>query len=288
MTSTTSNTKRPTRPADAPSYYVKYDGVRGRGTKHLSLPGAKQAAWEMFSADGEVKRGWTIKWTKVRGEQKWDGAVVSKAGVEQGWYFLITEVAAPAPKPARKSTAKSKPNLRKAGPRGCNECGAPAGMGHADNCITQMKPKSKAKAKVETKAPAKSKPVVKRKPASAPVKRRTFATTAKPTRKPAAGKLPALRPMGVLYRNKSDDSISVYVEWAGGAKHGVTRKHTTGWRLGENQRPLAKRLMSAISAGVVATNPVVTTDKQGEVYVKYDNAIVGAKTLNADLKRLGY
>ena len=50
---------------------------------------------------------------------------------------------------------------------------------------------------------------------------------------------------------------------------------------------VAKRLVAAIEAGAIFTNPCKKTNLLGETYIDSDCAIVG-RLLSADLKRLGF
>ncbi len=67
---------------------------------------------------------------------------------------------------------------------------------------------------------------------------------------------------------------------------GVDRPRTSGWSTGKS-RPLANRLAKAIRAGAAIDSLEVLTDVNGKTYVGYRH-VVGAKHLNADLKKLGF
>jgi len=67
---------------------------------------------------------------------------------------------------------------------------------------------------------------------------------------------------------------------------GVDRERSSGWGTGKS-RPLANRLAKAIRAGVAIADLEVLTNVNGETYVSYRH-VVGARHLNADLKRLGF
>jgi hypothetical protein len=67
---------------------------------------------------------------------------------------------------------------------------------------------------------------------------------------------------------------------------GVDRERSSGWGTGKS-RPLANRLAKAIRAGAAIADLEVLTDVNGKTYVGYRH-VVGARHLNADLKRLGF
>ena len=68
----------------------------------------------------------------------------------------------------------------------------------------------------------------------------------------------------------------------------VDRPITSGWRISKHkQKEKVERFTRAIEDGVVTKNPRVLTDVNGRTYVGF-NSCVGARHLNADLKRLGY
>lgn len=67
----------------------------------------------------------------------------------------------------------------------------------------------------------------------------------------------------------------------------VDRPRTYGFLIGGKKTRLKDRLVRAIEAGAVMPNPVVKEDKNGKTYVSHGIAVLG-RTLNADLKRLGY
>jgi hypothetical protein len=62
---------------------------------------------------------------------------------------------------------------------------------------------------------------------------------------------------------------------------------STGSASKRTSRSLAQRLVSAICAGRAYPNPRVTADRAGQEFVTFDINILG-RTLNADLKRLGF
>lgn len=68
---------------------------------------------------------------------------------------------------------------------------------------------------------------------------------------------------------------------------GVDRPNTGGWLLSTKHQALAQRLRQAILAGVVFRSPEIVRDKAGKTYVS-QVARVGGRTLNADLRRLGF
>lgn len=82
----------------------------------------------------------------------------------------------------------------------------------------------------------------------------------------------------------SGDSISVFPFW-----NGVDRPQGAGWGLRNTpaHNKLALRLKAALEAGVVYRSATVATDVNGKTYVATQGHILG-RTLNADLKRLGF
>lgn len=68
----------------------------------------------------------------------------------------------------------------------------------------------------------------------------------------------------------------------------VDRPSVGGWMLSAKARPLAERLKRAIEAGAVFTAGRIATDVDGRTYVATTGPRVLGRTLNADLKRLGY
>lgn len=66
---------------------------------------------------------------------------------------------------------------------------------------------------------------------------------------------------------------------------GVDRPETFSWSV--RGQALADRLVRAIRAGVVCLGSAVQTDANGKTYVAFTSPVLG-RTLNADLKRLGY
>ena len=80
------------------------------------------------------------------------------------------------------------------------------------------------------------------------------------------------------------DGISVTPFWAG-----VDRPQGHGFGLLNTaaHRKLAERLKAAIEAGVVFPNATVTVNVNGATYVDSD-CLVGGRTMNADLTRLGF
>ena len=86
---------------------------------------------------------------------------------------------------------------------------------------------------------------------------------------------------------RTADGITVWAEWPAA---GVDRPRTMGWGLGPaNARTarLAARLQGAIGAGVVFGPATVRTDVRGQTYVEAASRVLG-RTMNADLRRLGY
>lgn len=84
----------------------------------------------------------------------------------------------------------------------------------------------------------------------------------------------------VIKQNPSDGLFVVHALWSG-----VDRPRGVG--IVVRTRKLAERLERAIRAGVVVTVDRVMRDAFGSTYVQ-ENRAVSARTLNADLKRLGY
>jgi hypothetical protein len=71
---------------------------------------------------------------------------------------------------------------------------------------------------------------------------------------------------------------------------GVDRPEAIAYGLGkrtDRRHDLAWRLVWAIEAGVVFTNPTVKTDVNDRTYVAVESQVIGRR-LNADLKRLGF
>jgi hypothetical protein len=67
----------------------------------------------------------------------------------------------------------------------------------------------------------------------------------------------------------------------------LDRRELSGWGLPLKHRKLAERLKRAIEAGVVYGRAAVATDVNGKTYLKSDWRVFG-RTMNADLKRLGF
>jgi hypothetical protein len=81
------------------------------------------------------------------------------------------------------------------------------------------------------------------------------------------------------------DCIAVTALWEGAEK--VDRNHVYGMILSKTKRALAERLVRAIEAGVVISDLAIKTDVNGNTYVGSKSNVLG-RTLNADLKRLGF
>lgn len=80
-------------------------------------------------------------------------------------------------------------------------------------------------------------------------------------------------------------SLVVHVEWDGVT---VDRPRTFAISLPTSRSwKLAYRLMAAINAQVACVNPFVTYDIYGKSFVESHCKVMG-RTLNADLKRLGF
>jgi len=69
---------------------------------------------------------------------------------------------------------------------------------------------------------------------------------------------------------------------------GVDRPFVGGWGIPIDARTLAERLKRAIEAGVVHSDARIETDANGSTYVATTQVRVAGRTMNADLKRLGY
>ncbi len=67
----------------------------------------------------------------------------------------------------------------------------------------------------------------------------------------------------------------------------VDRTDLMGFIMKPAKCVLAKRLATAINAGVVFENPTIETDVDGKTFVSSDMNVMG-RHLNADLLRLGY
>lgn len=80
------------------------------------------------------------------------------------------------------------------------------------------------------------------------------------------------------------EGIHVTIEWSG-AK--LDRPNTGGWGLGAQHGKLAERLVRCINAGKATGTPTIATDVNGKTYVSAPHKVFG-RTMNADLKRLGF
>lgn len=80
------------------------------------------------------------------------------------------------------------------------------------------------------------------------------------------------------------ESISVTAIWSGAE---IDRPDVGGWGLGLNHRSLAERLARAIDAQAAFEAPALRTDINGHTYVEARRRVMG-RTMNADLKRLGF
>jgi hypothetical protein len=69
----------------------------------------------------------------------------------------------------------------------------------------------------------------------------------------------------------------------------VDRPDSYGWSMNATpkNKSLATRLVNAIKAGRVMTNPIVCKDKDGKTFVSSGMTVLG-RHMNADLKRLGF
>lgn len=68
---------------------------------------------------------------------------------------------------------------------------------------------------------------------------------------------------------------------------GLDRKDGTAWGLKAGHRALAERLVAAIEAGVILSEPVICTDINGATYVSVSSRIL-SRMMNAELTRLGF
>lgn len=82
-----------------------------------------------------------------------------------------------------------------------------------------------------------------------------------------------------------EDCIEVETVWHSDGK--LDRRDGLGYRLGPNHDRLAKRLVRAINDGKVFVDMSVKRDVNGKTYVE-ETSLVRGRTMNADLKRLGY
>lgn len=67
----------------------------------------------------------------------------------------------------------------------------------------------------------------------------------------------------------------------------VDRPNSRGWGLGPRHEALANRLVRAVNDGVIFSDFRKGTDDNGQTYLTATSNILG-RTLNADLRRLGY
>jgi hypothetical protein len=81
------------------------------------------------------------------------------------------------------------------------------------------------------------------------------------------------------------DGLHVEVTWGGAA---LDRPCTSGWLLALVHAELAVRLATAINAGAVYSNPRIVRDCNGATYVQADSVRMLGRTLNADLRRIGF
>lgn len=96
-----------------------------------------------------------------------------------------------------------------------------------------------------------------------------------------------LKPTAIIKQTtdyEGKPTINVSIVWSGAT---LDRPTSGGFGLKPTHLALAKRLAKAIDAGVVYLNPTVRTDVNGQTYVSSSCCVLG-RTLNADLKRLGF
>jgi hypothetical protein len=79
-------------------------------------------------------------------------------------------------------------------------------------------------------------------------------------------------------------TLTVWTIWKG-----VDRPKTSGLTIADTEagRKLAARLKLAIEAGATDRDPTIHTDRRGQTYVQAETTVRG-RTLNADLKRIGF
>lgn len=101
-----------------------------------------------------------------------------------------------------------------------------------------------------------------------------------------------LKPTAIV--NKYDMSpyggssgIEVAVDWGETVDRRISGGIVVNSVNPKTARQLVKRLVKAINAGVVYTNPKICKDLFGQTYVDAECRVVGRK-LSADLKRLGF
>jgi len=102
---------------------------------------------------------------------------------------------------------------------------------------------------------------------------------------------PVLTPMATSYTGA--DEIHVEVTWSARNPDGtraalLDRPHTFGWAVSLGHGALARRLLAAINAGAVYSNPRIVRDCNGATYVQADSVRMLGRTLNADLRRIGF
>lgn len=69
---------------------------------------------------------------------------------------------------------------------------------------------------------------------------------------------------------------------------GVDRPNVGGWGLLRTDRPMAERLKKAIEDGAIHRDARIEKDVDGRTYVTSTEIFVLGRTMDADLKRLGY
>lgn len=115
------------------------------------------------------------------------------------------------------------------------------------------------------------------------IKSISFTPTGATARELAA--IRASRPVLAEVRiEKDEDGLHVFPVW-----QGVDRPQTGGVALPDTPsgRNLADRLKKAIEAGVAYRGLAIRQDNAGQTYVATDARVLG-RTLNADLRRLGF
>jgi hypothetical protein len=86
-----------------------------------------------------------------------------------------------------------------------------------------------------------------------------------------------------IVEGDAEQGIVVHAIWKN-----VDRPCVGGWSLPLGARPLAERLKRAIEAGAIHGRASIETDANGNTYVATTQVRVSGRTMDSDLKRLGY
>lgn len=97
--------------------------------------------------------------------------------------------------------------------------------------------------------------------------------------------LPAPRLAPAELITNADGSLTVRVTWE--PQPGLDRLDAYAWGLKSTHRALAARLIRAINDGAIITPGPAYTDVDGNTGFHSRSTILG-RTMNADLRRLGY